>query len=382
MTRRVILSKTSQGREGGSALESYKELYPPTPPREHIKSIGQVVQMTDPIEPIFDKTRIRWQGYRFFFTFSRCTLTVDQLYSHIDLKKPVARAIFCQEEHRDGFPHVHAAIEFSRPVDTYNNRFFDVGGYHPSWEPVRSWQAACRYVQKDGNLRYFGCSSDDILQTPQAGVGNHREGRTIPDNLSEIASGCADELEWLQRCASMGLAGFYCRRIWDIIGQRKGVTVEENQELRGLYPCDMLSFVLWPTRLDTDHAIVLLGPAGSGKTTWAMVNAPTPFLWVNDINALSSFDANYHKAIVFDECRFTGDPITGKGKYPLTTQICLADLACDRQIRVLYGYAKIPKHTKRIFTCTDWVCFTKDPQIERRIHLINLYSPDKPVWLL
>ena len=122
--------------------------------------------------------------------------------------------------------------------------------------------------------------------------------------------------------------------------------------------------------------MVICGPSGIGKTSWALANAPAPFLLVSDQDDLKGFDVHRHKSIVFDELRCNGTIVDGrvKGQWPLQSQIKLCTYDTPVTIRCRFINGHIPARVPKIFTCTGSFLFTKDDQIKRRVTLINLYT--------
>lgn len=110
-------------------------------------------------------------------------------------------------------------------------------------------------------------------------------------------------------------------------------------------------------------SIVLVGPAGCGKTTWAINSLPKPILLVTDINTLKQFKSAIHKSVLFDDMSFT--------HIPREVQIHLVDREQPRTIRVMYGTIDMPKGVVKCFTANRFP-FTIDSAIERRIATLHI----------
>lgn len=137
--------------------------------------------------------------------------------------------------------------------------------------------------------------------------------------------------------------------------------------------------LVWaPDFAESRKPVVICGPTGCGKSTWAKTHAPKPALWVTHLDILRKFDPKYHKSIIFDELRFAGGD--RDKPWPLESQIQLVDSYDHRDIHVRYGCASIPPGIPKIFTCTGSLPFSKDPQIKRRILVLSVYGNTEALW--
>lgn len=311
-------------------------------------------------------------GKRFFLTYSQHEFEHQLLYDELAKLGPVSRAIISREHHADGGHHSHVAIEYSRRLQSRRADFFDIDGCHPNVQAVRTWAAVVAYVRKDGDVQYFGCGAEDAT-----GAGEKQgEDEVDGDELFVACEGCSSFREWLCVCLGRKVTYAYCKAIWDCAHGRRAPTYTERA-VGGIIGDFGLSVRHYG---EGDKTIVLLGPSGIGKTTWALREAPLPFLLVTDIDDLGDYDPAIHKSIVFDEIRCTGDAF-GKGQWPLTSQIKLVTWDTPVSIRIRYKVARIPANVVKIFTCTDTLPFTRDEQIERRIKIVNLYPEDHNIWM-
>lgn len=309
---------------------------------------------------------VAWQGKFFFLTYTHCGSHQDELYTHLNSKRPIRRAVIVRESHADGEPHLHAAIEFESRVQTTNARYFDFGQHHPNVQRVRSWGASVNYCRKDGGdeTRYYGCTAEDATG-PSTAEGTH----------FDAAAACAESatrVDWLTTALKHDIPYGYADAFWRAIKGRKTPTIFERPVGDELGIIN--NFELSIRRFgETDRTVCILGPSGCGKTTWAKREAPLPFLFVTHIDNLGDYDPEVHKSIVFDEIDFSGGD-DGKGRWPLKSQIKLVTWDDPMSHHLRYKVAHIPRHVPKIFTCCDNYCFTKDPQIKRRVKFINLYD--------
>lgn len=110
-------------------------------------------------------------------------------------------------------------------------------------------------------------------------------------------------------------------------------------------------------RLEFTKSNVVMGPSGCGKTEFALAHFNNA-LFVTHMDDLLRFNPGVHDGIIFDDMDFK--------HMPRTSQIHLTDWNQDRSIHCRYSVARIPKETKKIFTCNEY-CFSDDPAISRRV---------------
>ncbi len=97
----------------------------------------------------------------------------------------------------------------------------------------------------------------------------------------------------------------------------------------------------WRTIHMDRKALILWGPPNIGKTQFALALIGKA-LMVSHIDDLKDFDPDIHEGIVFDDMSFS--------HMPVSAQIHLVDWDFDRSIHIRYGLARIPQHTRKIFT--------------------------------
>lgn len=120
--------------------------------------------------------------------------------------------------------------------------------------------------------------------------------------------------------------------------------------------CDYIH--LPPCDFDKSCTHMIVGPPNCGKTQYALAHFNKP-LFVTHIDDLKNFHYKVHDGIVFDDMDFKH---LHRG-----AQIHLVDQDQSRSIHIRYGTARIPKRTKKIFTC-NYECFKmSDEAISRRV---------------
>lgn len=348
---------------------------------------AQEMELLAPPAEVRAAGRFRVNAKKFLLTYARCPEDPEHIFHVLDSRRKIARAVGCIELHQDGEPHVHIALEYEVKYNTTNSRAwdyeYDVGFavYHPNVTVAKSWPKCINYCRgKDKEtvaLFQWRCTFQEALdQSVVDGVAK------VKPDLFAIARGLSEEA-WLQYCYQHAVPGYCFEAVRKRINAPPDVaTVRSLEPIAGPAPAGLdasLAFrELPPLR---GRSVVVCGPSGSGKTTWASTQLLArygTFLMVNNIDTLRTLRPEVHRAILFDEIRFNGDLRTGHGRRPLESQIAACDLERGRTIRCRYSDAAVPAHMPRIFTCTDFLPFSRDPtgQIARRIEIINLY-PDR-----
>lgn len=166
----------------------------------------------------------RVNAKRFFVTYPQCDITPANLLGHFKTLGLVTRYVIGQEEHKDGGKHLHAVVEYAQKMNIKDSRFFDMNGFHPNFQGVKNWSQSSAYCKKDGNY-IEEVSFDD----------------STPDNYRKRK---ADMKAWSNDKAAKARTDV----VWPI-ALPDGSTHHPLGKKRHLW---------------------IVGPADSGKSTWAM----------------------------------------------------------------------------------------------------------------
>jgi len=87
-----------------------------------------------------------------FLTYPRLDIQPDELLAKLRLcsATPIVEYVVCRELHKDDQPHAHAFIKYERKVE-WGARKWDIDDHHGDYQQAKSWTAAAKYCQKDGN---------------------------------------------------------------------------------------------------------------------------------------------------------------------------------------------------------------------------------------
>lgn len=306
----------------------------------------------------------RVQGKYLFLTYPRADFDIDEYWDFIVARlgrNNVVQGIICRELHADGSPHRHVAIELRRRFDSRNPRVFDYEGHHGNYQQARSWKAVKKYCKKTEDWKGFAgaAGSEENPDDSSGDESDFYEGKAR--EICEYAERCeGDKRLFLSWCVEKSIPHGYFTSAWNMVYDNKAEVFTDASVIPGTITLPYLSFLDFDR--STRRALVLQGPTGVGKTTWALRNAPKPCVLVSQMDDLKSI-APDTKCIIFDDMDFK--------HMPRTSQIHLVDYDRRRAIYCRYGNAIIPAEMHKIFTCNEFP-FLEDPAIRRRIYVVDL----------
>lgn len=163
--------------------------------------------------------RFRIQSKGWFLTYPKCSLTKEEVLQALKAKRPgLTQVIVSRELHEDGTPHLHCYLYYDKQVSISNERYFDLGSFHPNVQSAKSLRAVQAYIKKDGDFIQEGIDYAANI----AAITDHRaylgkrliDGESLTDltkefpqllfrykNLKEnVAAFRADQVPNLPRC--------------------------------------------------------------------------------------------------------------------------------------------------------------------------------------
>ena len=85
-------------------------------------------------------------------TYPKCSLTKEEALEALKGKRDGLRQVLVSRElHEDGSPHLHCYLYYDQKFDCTNERFFDLGSFHPNVQVAKSLRAVQAYIKKDGD---------------------------------------------------------------------------------------------------------------------------------------------------------------------------------------------------------------------------------------
>lgn len=123
-------------------------------PQDIPMSTDEEPKAEDFIKPMEGKFRLR--GKSFFLTYPHCEWPADTLIGWLrethTWKKELTQWMAVRENHKDGTPHLHAIVEYSKQKETTSPKIFDIPTepFHGNYGLVKSYPAAVRYLMKTG----------------------------------------------------------------------------------------------------------------------------------------------------------------------------------------------------------------------------------------
>lgn len=109
--------------------------------------------------------KFRMSGMSYFLTFAQCSEKKEDVAKRIEDKWPsdIKGYIVCEEQHKDGTPHLHVFLQFTKRKNFKDSNCFDfLGKQHGSYEVAKSIRGSVTYVTKAGNYIAKGVDVDAI----------------------------------------------------------------------------------------------------------------------------------------------------------------------------------------------------------------------------
>lgn len=261
--------------------------------------------------------------------FTEKDLELHKLWSE-DCKRMRAAT----EVGKSGTPHIQAAATFNRAM-----RLSALKKMHPRvhWEPA-----------KVDDMLYEAKLDGEVF----INIDNRKQGER--SDLTDLANDIHGKMSK--------------RKLWEKHPEAMIKFFRGAYEMMKVVnlPKDTTEFTLadypnWTPFTDWSKSHILWGPAGLGKTNFALAHFRNGKL-ITDIDDLKDFDPSEHDGLVFDDMCFL--------HIPENCQIHIVDITNNRSIRCRNSNGFIPAYTKKIF-CTNAedgaIVQLGNPAIARRV---------------
>jgi len=302
------------------------------------------------------------EGFRFnakkaFVTYSQSgSLTKEAIRSFFEEKYDLKKYLIVTEDHKDGNPHIHCGLEFSKKLDIKNaQEKWIIDGHKPNISTRKdrkdfSWNSVERYCTK---------SSEDYItnyykpkENPFSAI--YDDNFTASETLAQLRS---------KRPRDMAIHGEAIER---------AVKRQKAKPFQSPYNIDQFNIppIPFPERSDN---ILLWGTTNTGKTHYALAHFKRPFL-VKHVDMLKNYDEYKYDGIVYDDMNFA--------HWPPGAVISLLDTKLPHQQNVKHGIALLPPGRKQIFTYNNdnpfYATVPNDPQavaIDSRVKKVEITDP-------
>jgi len=201
-------------------------------------------------------------------------------------------------------------------------KMFTPGIYY-SMPQVYPWEKNVAYCSKDGKYEEYG-KYEPPREVKEKQVTSSRK-RLFDD----LYNGMTEEEAWNAHRQAMPIywrAAKEALKVWRTVDYNPTYTLDQFKE---------------PPITDWTKTIILHGPAGIGKTQYALAHFKNPLL-MNHNEDLRKFKPTKHDGIVFDDMSFEG--------LEREVQLAFVENELPKTFSVKFGDVTIPGGTKKIMT--------------------------------
>jgi len=213
------------------------------------------------------RSKFRLQAKGWFLTYPKCSLTKEEALEALKGKRPGLKQILVSRElHEDGSPHLHVYLYFSEKFNCTNERFFDLGSFHPNVQVAKSLRAVQAYIKKDG----------DFIQE---GMDYAAELSAIQDHRAVLGKRFIDGEDPVQIIKDSPALFFDLAKIQSALTIWKSMQTPTLPRCTDFIPNSWEKILLIKESKDRHYWFWSASP-NKGKTTWLKsIQAQFPSLW-------------------------------------------------------------------------------------------------------
>nr|QTE03380.1 MAG: replication-associated protein [Grus japonensis CRESS-DNA-virus sp.] len=123
--------------------------------KDQAETLDKPAQTEKPSDDAARKPRgFRMNGMNFILTFPQCDTKKEIAVERLEQKwkDEMKGYIVCEEQHKDGTPHLHVFLQFHNRKNFKDPHWADfIAGKHGDYKVCKSVSGSVRYVTKDGN---------------------------------------------------------------------------------------------------------------------------------------------------------------------------------------------------------------------------------------
>lgn len=102
--------------------------------------------------PNAEASSFRYNARKVFLTYPRCDIPMPEMLEALTAIKAYKHYVIGQEHHEDEGLHLHVVLSYPTPVNTRNERFWDIRGFHPNIQKPQNIENCIGYCKKEGNF--------------------------------------------------------------------------------------------------------------------------------------------------------------------------------------------------------------------------------------
>lgn len=294
-----------------------------------------------------DEKKFRLNCKKLFLTYPQSgDTTLVDVKAHLETILDIGGGCMAIELHEDGNKHIHVYLRLNRKCDIRSSSKLDVNDCHGNYQCAKKPSDCYKYINKDP-IDYHEWGDIDLGDAVKREIeecNNPHEVMLCVIRHNKIHQHSFWSKYWMSH-------------------------KEINKEVGQIHPLDSFNIPegvnSWMEDCE-NKTLILVGPAGTGKTSLARAVGESlgGFFWATDKNSLLHY--NDEKLIIFDDVQ-TGSCARG-------TLISLLDIEQGQHIRVLYGVCSVAPGTRRII-CTNnlefiFGAYVDDGAIRRRCKIV------------